>query len=44
MVRAETLGEDGKRLVLYRMQTLVGALTEVTGVREDGGEEVRHLG
>jgi hypothetical protein len=32
MVRRETLGEDGKRLVLLGMQNLVGALAEVMGV------------
>jgi hypothetical protein len=42
LVRVETLGEDGKRLLLHGMQNLVSALAEVMGVAEDGGEEVRH--
>jgi hypothetical protein len=42
MVRRETLGEDGKRLLLHGMQNLVSALAEVMGVREDGGEEAWH--
>ena len=31
MVRAETLDEDGKRLLLHGMQNLVSALAEVMG-------------
>jgi hypothetical protein len=32
MVRAETLDEDGKRLLLHGMQNLVSALAEVMGI------------
>jgi hypothetical protein len=42
LVRAETLGEDGKRLLLHGMRNLVSALAEVMGVAEDGAEDVRH--
>jgi len=42
MVRAGTLDEDGKRLLLHGMQNLVSALAEVMGVGEDGEEEARH--
>jgi hypothetical protein len=42
VVRLETLGEGGKRLLLHGMQNLVSALAEVMGVAEGGGEEVRH--
>jgi hypothetical protein len=42
MVRAETLAEDGKRLLLHGMQNLVSALAEAMGVAGIGGEEARH--
>jgi hypothetical protein len=42
LVRVETLGEDGKCLLLHGMQNLVSALAEVMGVAEEGGEEARH--
>ena len=42
LVRVETLGEDGKCLLLHGMQNLVSALAEVMGVREDRTEEERH--
>ena len=42
MVRRETLGEDGKRLLLPGMKNLVSALAKVMGAREDGDEEARH--
>ena len=42
LVRRETLGEDGKRLLLHGMQSLVAVLGEVMGLREDGEEEARH--
>jgi len=41
MVRAGTLDEDGKRLLLHGMQNLVSALTEVTGVGGHGEETAR---
>jgi len=42
LVRVETLGEDGKRLLLHGMQNLVSALAEVMGVAEDRVEDARH--
>jgi len=41
MVRAETLGDESKQLLLHGMQNLVSALAEVMGVGEDG-DEARH--
>ena len=41
MVRAETLSDESKQLLLHGMQNLVSALSEVMGVGEDG-EEARH--
>ena len=41
MVRAETLNNESKRLLLHGMQNLVSALGEVMGVAEDDGES-RH--
>jgi hypothetical protein len=42
MVRAETLGDDGKRLLLNGMENLVSALVEVMGIGEDGEDVARH--
>lgn len=42
MVRADTLGDDGKRLLLHGMRNLVSALAEVMGIGEDGEGEARH--
>ncbi|MGB5832688.1 MAG: hypothetical protein WBG92_11950 [Thiohalocapsa sp.] len=42
MVRAEDLTEDGRRLLLHRMENLVSALAEVMGYADDGDEAVRH--
>jgi hypothetical protein len=44
MVRAETLTEESKWLLLHGMQNLVSALAEVMGVAEDGdgGKEPWH--
>jgi len=41
MVKAETLGDDGKRL-LHGMENLVSALVEVMGIGEDGEGQPRH--
>jgi hypothetical protein len=43
MVRAETLNEETRRLLLHAMQNLVSALGEIMGVSEDGTrDEARH--
>jgi hypothetical protein len=42
MVRAETLGDDGKHLLLHGMENLVSALAEVMGIGEDGEDVARH--
>jgi hypothetical protein len=43
MVRADTLDEAARALLLHGMQNLVSsALAEVMGVAEDGEEEARH--
>jgi len=42
MVRAETLDDEGRRLLLHGMQNLVSALAEVSGLAEDSSEDARH--
>ena len=42
MVRADTLSDESKHLLLHGMQNLVSALAEVMGVAEDGGQEAHH--
>jgi len=42
MVKGETLGDDGKRLLLHGMENLVSALAEVMGIGEDGEEQAWH--
>ena len=42
MVRADTLSDESKRLLLHGMQNLVSALAEVMGVAENGAEDPRH--
>ena len=42
MVQGETLGDDGKRLLLHGMENLVSALAEVMRIGEDGEDEARH--
>jgi hypothetical protein len=44
MVRAQTLDEDARALLLHGMQNLVSALAEVMGVAENGGDEAMHWG
>jgi hypothetical protein len=36
MVRAETLSEESKRLLLHGMENLVSALAEVMGIEDEG--------
>ena len=42
MVKAETLGEETKRLLLRGLQNLVSALGEVRGLAAGGDDEPRH--
>jgi hypothetical protein len=42
MVRAETLDEETKRLLLHGMQNLVSALGEAMGLTDGGDDEPRH--
>lgn len=42
MVRADSITEDARGLLLHGMQNLVSALAEVMGAAEDGGNEARH--
>lgn len=42
MVRAETLNDESKRLLLHGMQNLVSALGEVMGVGDEGDEDAPH--
>ena len=42
MVRAETLDEKTKHLLLHGMQNLVSALGEVMGLSNEGAEDAVH--